>query len=121
MTPALTLADLIRQHQDKTGDSYSVIARRAGISKAKVGQLAAPGQQPHMPRIDTIEKVATGLNLPLRVVQQAALASAGITPENYDSESRIDLLVALLRDLPPADLENAELFIHALHQRRQHG
>lgn len=112
----LTLAELIRQHQDRTNESYSVIARRAGLSKAKVGQLAHTSQT-HMPRADTIEKLAAGLGLPLRNVQQAAMASAGITPAGYDSEQRVDLLAAQLRELSPADLETAAIVIQSLRGR----
>lgn len=114
----LTLSELIRQHQDNTGDSYSVIARRAGLSKAKIGQLAT-SDQAHMPRADTIEKLAQGLQLPLRVIQQAAMTSAGITPEGYDTEQRLDLLVASLRELSPEDLDTAAIFIQALQTRRK--
>lgn len=118
MPEQINLAELIKQHQDKTGDSYSVIARRAGLSKAKIGQLAST-TQPHMPRIDTLEKVATGLQLPLRIVQQAAMASAGITPDNYGTEQQIDLIVAQLRELNPEQLETAQRLVEAL--RTRHG
>lgn len=117
MSEQITLAELIRQHQDKTGDSYSVIAKRAGLSKAKIGQLASI-TQPHMPRIDTIEKVAAGLQLPVRVVQQAAMASAGITPEGYDTEQQVDLIVAQLRELDPEQLGTAQRLIEAFRTRR---
>lgn len=120
MSDAITLAELIRQHQERTGDSYSVIARRAGLSKAKIGQLANLSQ-PHMPRIDTIEKVAAGLQLPLRVVQQAAMASAGILPETYDTEQRVDLIVSQLRELDPEQLETAARIIQALKANERHG
>lgn len=113
MPTTITLAELIRQHQDKTGDSYAVIARRAGLSKAKIGQLANV-DQPHMPRIDTLEKIATGLQLPLRVVQQAAMATAGITPDDYDTEQRIDLVVSQLRELNPEQLGMAVRLLQAL-------
>ncbi|AYN58266.1 immunity repressor [Arthrobacter phage Kepler] len=113
MSDQITLAELIRQHQDKTGDSYSIIARRAGLSKAKIGQLASL-DQPHMPRIDTLQKIATGLRLPLRVVQQAAMASAGILPDTYDTEQAIDLIVANLRELSPEQLGTAARLIQAL-------
>jgi transcriptional regulator with XRE-family HTH domain len=113
MTDQITLAELIRQHQDKTGDSYSVIAQRAGLSKAKIGQLAST-TQPHMPRIDTVEKIATGLRLPVRVVQQAAMASAGILPDTYDTEQQIDLIVSYLRELNPRQLDIASRLIRAL-------
>jgi transcriptional regulator with XRE-family HTH domain len=113
----ITLSELIRQHRDRTAESYSEIARRAGLSKAKIGQLANTDQT-HMPRQDTIEKLSKGLQLPLRVIQQAAMASAGITPENYDGEQRIDYLAAILNDLPPDDLEVAAVVIQALRDRR---
>lgn len=118
MSEKITLAELIRQHQDKTGDSYSIIAKRAGLSKAKIGQLASI-TQPHMPRIDTLEKVAKGLQLPVRVVQQAAMASAGILPESYDTDQQIDLIVAQLRELSPDQLGTAQHLIEAL--RKSHG
>lgn len=93
-----TLADLIRSHQDSTGDSYSDIAKRAGLSKAKIGQLAIT-TQPHMPRVDTVEKLAKGLQLPLHIVQRAAMASAGITPPDAEEISESELLVAKLERL----------------------
>ena len=120
MSDHITLAELIRQHQDNTGDSYADIARRAGLSKAKIGQLAST-DQPHMPRIDTLEKVAAGLRLPLRVVQQAAMASAGIMPESYDSDQAIDLIVANLRQLSPEQLGTAARLIQALKTEARHG
>lgn len=120
MSKPLTLAELIRQHQDRTGDSYAVIARRAGLSKAKIGQLAQPDGH-HMPRVDTLEKVAVGLGLPLRIIQQAALTTAGIAPESYDNEQKIDHLVAVLRELPPEDLETATMVVQAMRQRRADG
>ncbi|UVK62574.1 immunity repressor [Arthrobacter phage TaylorSipht] len=119
MTEQITLAELIRQHQAKTGDSYADIARRAGLSKAKIGQLAST-TQPHMPRVDTIEKIAAGLRLPIRVVQQAAMASAGILPaEEYDTEQRVDLIVADLREMTPAQLDTAARLIAALRNERR--
>lgn len=114
----LTLRDLILTHKDRTGDSYSMIAYRAGLSKAKIGQLAT-SKQNHMPRVDTLEKLAHGLNLPLMTVRHAAMASAGITPEDYDGGNRLDLIVASLRDLSPEDLETAAVVIQSLKDRRR--
>lgn len=113
----ITLAGLIRRHQDSTGESYATIAARAGLSKAKIGQLAHT-DQPHMPRIETLEKIAAGLRLPLRDVQKAAMASAGILPESYETGQHIDLIVSTLRELDPAQLETAERLIEALRDRK---
>jgi transcriptional regulator with XRE-family HTH domain len=117
-TRAVTLAELIRKHQESTGDSYSVIAQRAGLSKAKIGQLAIATQN-SMPRAETLEKLAAGLRQPLRVIQQAAMASAGITPEGYDSEQRVDILAAALRQLSAEDLETVSAVVHSLRDRRK--
>lgn len=103
MTTHRTLSDLIRAHKDNTGDSYSDIAKRAGLSKAKVGQLAI-ATQPHMPRVDTVEKLATGLQLPLSIVQRAAMASAGITPPDAPEISDAELLAAKLARLNKHEL-----------------
>lgn len=102
MTEQQTLADLIRIHKDATGESYADIAKRAGLSKAKVGQLAV-AEQRHMPRVDTVEKLAHGLKLPLTLVQRAAMASAGITPRDVASVTEADVLAAKIRRLPPRD------------------
>lgn len=114
----LTLSDIIRQHQDRTGDSYSMVAQRAGLSKAKIGQLANHTQK-NMPRAFTLEALAKGLNLPLKMIQQAALASAGITPEGTGGEQRIDALVAMLKELSPEDLETAGIIISGLKTSRK--
>jgi transcriptional regulator with XRE-family HTH domain len=114
----VTLSDLIRSHQDRTGESYATIARRAELSKAKIGQLANTTQN-HMPRVDTLERLAKGIGVPLRVIQQAAMASAGITPEDYSGEQRLDLVVAALRDLSNDDLETVFAVIQSLTSRHR--
>jgi transcriptional regulator with XRE-family HTH domain len=113
----ITLSDLIRQHQERTGESYSDIARRAELSKAKIGQLATTKQN-HMPRADTIERIAKGIGLPVRVIQQAALASAGIMPQEYSVEQRVDFLAGILRGFSQDDLETCAAVITALKERR---
>ena len=107
------LAGLVRQHQDSTGESYAEIAKRSGLSKAKIGQLALTAS-PHMPRADTLAKLSHGLRLPVAVVQRAAMASAGIAPPTADPDQRIELLVSRLRTLSPDDFERVELFVLAL-------
>lgn len=117
MPHGLTLADLIRQHQDATGESYAEIAKRGGLSKAKVGQLAMR-EQHHMPRVDTVEKLARALRLPLKVVQRAAMASAGITPKGDDDPTPGDVLAARINMLSKTEREIVAVFVDALCARR---
>ena len=113
----VNLAALIRQHQAATGQSYGDIAKASGLSKAKIGQLATVGS-PHMPRAETIEKLARGLRLPLAVVQRAAMSSGGLMPKDQEPDERLALLTARLRALSSDDLERVELFVQALAGRR---
>lgn len=113
---APSIADLIQQHRDQTGDSYQVIARRTGISKASIGLLAVGTQQ--TPRLDTVKKLAAGLGLPIAVVQAAADVTAGIErPDVLERDARLDLLVARIQALPQADIDTLEVFVNALAAR----
>lgn len=114
------LAALIRREQDATGASYADIAKRAGLSKAKVGQIADPGST-HQVRPDTIEKLAVGLRLPLSVVRRAALVTAGVADHADPRTSRIELLCAQLERLDDADLELFEAMVNAALRRQGNG
>lgn len=111
-----SLAELIRQRQDATGESYATIARRAGLSKAKIGQLADP-TVPHMPRAATLEKLAAGLQLPPDIVKRAAMVTAGITPPDDNVLDRFAPLVERLRQLPENDQETVDVIVSALLNR----
>ena len=113
-TTAVNLATLIKQHLARTGDSYTDLARASGLSKAKVWQLSQDGET-RQPRQDTIEKLATGLRQPLAVVQTAAMATAGITPDGPVAKNqRIGLLLEQLEHLSPEALHYVEVTVNAL-------
>lgn len=116
---ARKLADLIREHQDATGDSYNDIAKRSGLSKPKIGQLAQRGPMLHMPRAETLEKLAVGLDLPLHIVQAAALVTAGVVAPEI-SEPDISMLVVRYRELPDDYKEIVRDMVAMLYQRTHH-
>lgn len=110
----MNLGDLVRLRQTEQGWSYQDIATRSGLSKAKVGQFARAAQ-PHMPRAETLRRLAVGLQLPLNVVQAAAMVSAGIDETGEGGvQQRVALVVAHLRDMPASDLELVEHLVGAL-------
>lgn len=113
-----TLSDLIRDHQAATGDSYATIGLKSGISKPKIGQLAAAGNI-SMPRAKTLEKLAQGLQIPLHIVQSAALASAGIVAPEI-SQPATALLLTRYNELKPEFQGIVQDLVAALYQR-QHG
>lgn len=101
--PVVTLADLIHEYQDKTGDSYSAIARRTGLSKAKIGQLARP-ENTYLVRQETLAKLATGLRLPLTTVQRASLGTAGFSDNDIQRNDSVRAITERLTDLPDSTL-----------------
>jgi hypothetical protein len=48
------------------------------------------------------------------------LASAGISPEEYSVDQRVDFLTAILRELSADDLETASVVIQSLKDRHYH-
>lgn len=113
----LTISDLIRRHQDKTGDSLRRIADLTGLSKTSIAELIQ-GRQRRVLHGDTIEKLARGLRIPVSVVSHAALVSAGMTPPGPAPEHRLALIVAELERLSDDDLDTVEAVIASLVKRR---
>ncbi len=95
---ARTLAQIIREHQAATGESYQAIADRSGLSKTKIAQLAMDAH-PNMPRTDTLEKIARGLKMPVKVVTAAALHQRGYSSTDY-SDTAMMLLMERYKSLP---------------------
>jgi transcriptional regulator with XRE-family HTH domain len=94
----ITLAELIRQHQRTTGDSYADIARKAGLSKPRIGQFADPRQH-FVVRAATVESLARGLQLPVATVQKAALATAGYDMRPAHQDERLTRIIDRLQEL----------------------
>jgi hypothetical protein len=120
MPEPTTLAGLIRRERDINGSSYGDIAKRTGLSKAKIGQLADPDSRFQV-RHETIEKLALGLRLPMVVVQRAALATAGISDAGDARTARIDVLANLLESLDDDTLVMVEAMLEALVRVRSNG
>lgn len=113
----ISLADLIARHQDATNDSYGTIAKRTGLSKALIGQLAHNGRR-RVLQAPTIEKLATGLQLPHAVVQAAAMVTAGLQPDSAATDQRVGLLAAQIARLSHDDFERVELIVSTFANHR---
>lgn len=122
MNPPHTLRDLIREHIDRTGDSYGQIAKKTGLSKALVGILAT-STEPRAYRADTVEKLATGLRLPVAIVTRAATASAGMPldePRTRATRDDARIIADLLDDLTDEELAMLRVMVRAVVEAR-HG
>lgn len=120
MSTPKTLRDLLLEHIDRTGDSYSDIAKKTGLSKSAVGILVA-STAPRGYRAGTVDKIARGLRLPREVVARAASATAGLSVDEPDTPSgREDarVITELLDDLGDDDLATLRAMIYALVEHR---
>lgn len=113
----VSIADLIKRHQDATGHSLREIATATGMSKSAIAELAQ-GKQQRMPQAATIEKLARGIRLPVAVVHHAALVSAGMAAPGPGPSQKLALIVADLEKLNADDLATVEAVVSSLVKRR---
>lgn len=113
------LAELIQQHIDRTGESYTQIAERGRISRANVHRLATETGQ-SMPRKATLEGLARGLSLPHSVIRRAALVTAGtgdVDEPDAPRSAALDRLTAVTENLSEDDLDLLRAIAHVLEDR----
>ncbi len=84
--------------------SYADIARRSGgrITRGRVQQLARERIR-ELPTPEKIQALAVGLGVPVSVVLERALESAGYRPHVQDYASLAELEATARRDLEQAD------------------
>lgn len=117
----ITLRDLLIRHRDQTGDSYREIARRTGLSPAKIGQLMEPTPA-WEPTPATLTKLAEGLGIPLTTLYAARAASMGQPVGEQARRTQIaSLIVGHVDQLEQRDLEAVEAMLAALVQVRGRG
>jgi transcriptional regulator with XRE-family HTH domain len=103
-TNATPLAELIKNHCDRTGDTLADIAHRGKVSRQTLSALVNRDRLEQLPRASTIEKLATGLGLPYDVVRRVATES---TYGEDDSQLRrsVRVLVAYAERMPDSQVE----------------
>ena len=94
------------------------LARATGLSRSRIIQLLNDAPL-RMPRNETLEKLAAGLNIPLSTVTTAALTSVGISSTILDQSERLKRFSSYLDQLTAEDLEYAEIFLAALAAKRR--
>ena len=72
--------ELLAQVHSQSGISQVELARRAGISRGRLGELFGPTET--RPLMETIVRIAVGLNFPLEVVAQGEHLDDGPAPES---------------------------------------
>jgi transcriptional regulator with XRE-family HTH domain len=106
-----TFRDWLLEELGQRDWTYSDLARKAGISRGAVGNIAR-GQR--NPGPDICEAIAHAFNYPVEVVYRAA----GLLPSLPTQRQAIEEILGYkLAELPPEQLEEVLQFIDWLQQR----
>lgn len=115
------LGRLITERMAKERLTYDAVAEKGGIPKGTVWALVhrdikAP------PRIDTVERLALGLGLPVDVVADAAAAATGYRKERVSSsDPNVQIIAAAAERLGEEERATlaaiAEAFVSAMDAR----
>jgi hypothetical protein len=119
-SPTDALQRLIRDRMRELHYSYGDVARLGKLPRSTVHHLATHGRSGRLPNPATLERLAAGLDLPLTVVQAAAAVAAGfILDSQVSDDPEIDVLVASLVRLSPADRRHVAALVRSMLARAQ--
>jgi transcriptional regulator with XRE-family HTH domain len=109
------LQELIRRRMDENNWSYGDIARRGGLPRSTVHNLATMEQLTRSPRPVTLERLARGLDVPLDAIRGAAAQATGLHVwQEQVSDPDIQVMVAGLAKLSPEDRRHVQALIRSL-------
>jgi transcriptional regulator with XRE-family HTH domain len=120
LAPAMNaLQQLIKRQMTENRWSYGDIARRGGLPRSTVHNLATLVRPPQPA---TLERLAKGLELPLDTVRQAAALAAGLEVWREPmADPEIEVMVASLSRLTPDERRHVQALIRSLlYGRGQH-
>ena len=113
--PEDALQRLIRKRMRELRRSYADVARIGGLPRSTVHHLASHGRSGRLPNPVTLERLAAGLDLPLSVVRAAAASAAGFVLDSQAGDDpEIDVLVASLVQLSPADRRHVAALVRSM-------
>lgn len=103
-SPAVNvLQRLIKDRAAERGMSLGAVATKAKMNRQTLYDLMSEDRAPTMPRRQTLAKIAKALDLPDRVLVQAATEVAGLRTYDEpvtDPDTRV--VIATMEQLPPA-------------------
>jgi hypothetical protein len=119
-SPMDALQRLIRERMRELHYSYGDVARLGKLPRSTVHHLATHGRAGRLPNPATLERLAAGLGLPPGVVRAAAASAAGFVLDSQASDDpEIDVLVASLARLSPADRRHVAALVRSMLARAE--
>lgn len=106
-----TLGELIKDTAAEKGWSIRELARRADLPPATVQKIVT--EKGIVSRVETLQKIARALGLPVSALLEAAASDAGYTRTPV-ANGQVDVIVASLHELPPHRLNEVQALVEAM-------
>lgn len=108
------LQRLITERLEERGWSYGQVARRAGMPRSTVHNLATRQVLSRPPARETLERLSVGLDLSLERVQAAAAEAAGFRLYEEHPEESVRVLMASMEELSTDDRQQVLALVEKL-------
>jgi hypothetical protein len=109
------LQRLIVERMRELRRSYGDVARSGKLPRSTVHHLATHRNSGRLPNPTTLERLATGLDLPLNLVRAAAATAAGLVLESTASgDPEVEVLIASFARLSPADRRHVTALVRSM-------
>lgn len=110
-----SLPELLMEHKDRKRISFGEMSTLTGVPKPTLAWLSKQtGTFTTSP--ENVQKLATGLRIPLRQVQLAAITSAGLMPDDWAGSMRLASVTGEVDKLSDADFALVQELIVRLAQ-----
>ena len=97
-----SLPELLMEHKDRKRISFGEMSKLTGIAKPPLAWLSKQtGTFTTSP--ENVQAIASGLRIPLRQVQLAAIESAGLMPDDWHGSNRLAAVTGEIDSLSDAD------------------
>jgi transcriptional regulator with XRE-family HTH domain len=112
------LQRIIEERRAELRLSYGDIAKRGGLSKSRVHQLATREDWVTSPHPELLDRLALGLNLPATVVRAAAAEAAGLTKSvtEVDTDTGLRILIGSIERLTEEQRQQVAALVNAMTQ-----
>jgi hypothetical protein len=114
-SPPDALQRLIIERMRELQRSYGDVARLGKLPRSTVHHLATHRHSGRLPNPVTLERLATGLDLPLNLVRAAAASAAGLVLDTTAiDDPEIEVLIASFARLSPADRRHVAALVRSM-------
>ena len=109
----MKLIHVIKTLREEKNLTQEELAQKAGLTRGYISRLEAGDYTEGSPSINTLQKIAEGLSIPLEHI----LNRAGITKEDYIKSPTLELVLRSKANLTEEQIAKVKQFINKLRDK----